>query len=1021
MTSSTSRTRSRGLAGLTLLALLPAPAAAAPPPDPVPVFRAHCGRCHGGAKPKSGLDLQSLSGVARGGDGGAVVAPGRPQDSRLWQEVSAGRMPPKAPLPKDQQEVLRRWIAAGAPGLAAAPRDHWAFRPLAAPKAPPVRDASRARTAVDRHLQAALEAKGLSLSADADPARQLRRLSFGLTGLPPTAEDLAAFLADGAPGAYERMAEKYLASPRYAEHWGKHWLDAAGYADSNGYFSADTPRPHAWRYRDWVIRSFQADKPFDRFLREQLAGDELAYAKGFRTGQPATPEVIELLEATHFLRNGQDGTDDSVNEAEAHEIDRRATLEATVQVTLSSLLGLTAHCARCHDHKFEPIAQTEYYQLQAVFFPAFNPGDWVKPVDRVLHVHLPGEKEEWEQRERDLVARIAAARKAHADWVRANREPGEVLFRDDFESAGGKLAPRWSATAPGDDGPGGAVGVDREVPGGAFVRGGRLHVLAGAGEGWLSTTAAFDWRPARAGEWVQATFDLVDNKIGGAPAERVGYTLAAHDFNDSGKVAGGNILVDGNPTTSTNLYVDYPGSDHRLPGAVGAVGYRPGHNYGVRVTKRGDDQYQIEHLVDGAPEGKSLELKAADLPRGGFAFFYCNGRSFVVDNVVVERAGGGWDAARRAAFLKESRARHEAMLREVERLQKRRTPAPGRAIAWVSDRSARPPVVPFLKRGNYFDRGAGVRPSALACLTDAGHPFAVGAPEGGPTTGRRTAFADWLLRPGSRPAALVARVHVNRVWQRTFGRGLVETTDNLGQSGAPPSHPDLLEYLAGEFVRSGWSQKALHRLLVASTAFRQSADPRPEGMRADPDDRLLWRWPLRRLEAESIRDGMLAASGELDVARGGPFVATRQTPVGEVVVDESAAGARRRSVYLQQRRSQTLSLLRVFDAPAVATVCTSRPSSAVPLQPLAQLNSDFARSRAEALARRVRAAGDDPVRQAEAAFRLTASRPPTDGERAALAEFLREQPARYPTDGPRRALIDLCQVLLAGNAFLYLD
>ncbi|MFM8729566.1 MAG: DUF1549 domain-containing protein, partial [Planctomycetaceae bacterium] len=299
------------------------------------------------------------------------------------------------------------------------------------------------RNALDAHVATELEAAGLTMSPEANRETLIRRVALDLTGVPPSLEEIDSFVSDESPQAYEKMVEQYLASPRFGERWGKHWLDAAGYADSNGYFSADTDRPLAYRYRDYVIRSINADKPFDRFIREQLCGDEMV---SFRPGEPVKPEEIDLLEATHFLRNGQDGSDIGVQEPEAFEIDRRAALEAVVQVTATSLLGLSVHCARCHDHKYDPITQKEYYQLQAIFFPAFNPQDWINPKDRVIFAYLPGEKEQWEAQESRLKQQLAQLKDDYVTWVNANREPAEVLFAEAFREG---WESRWSATAPG--------------------------------------------------------------------------------------------------------------------------------------------------------------------------------------------------------------------------------------------------------------------------------------------------------------------------------------------------------------------------------------------------------------------------------------------------------------------------------------------------------------------------------------------------------------------------------------------
>ncbi|MCX7418502.1 MAG: DUF1549 domain-containing protein, partial [Planctomycetia bacterium] len=755
------------------------------------LLKAQCVKCHGPNKQKAGLDLSSPSGLSRGGESGAVVVGGKLDRSLLWQRVAAGEMPPTGALSDAEKLVLRTWILEGAAGLEASGAVHWAFMPLVRPAEPAVRATERVRNALDQFVQARLERKGLSLGLgpDADLRTLVRRVSLDVTGLPPTPADVETFLADAAPGAYERMVDRYLASTGFGERWGKHWLDAAGYADSNGYFSADTDRPLAYRYRDYVIQSLNADKPFDRFLREQLAGDELAQ---FRPGTATTSEAIELLIATHFLRNGQDGTDIGVQEPEAFEIDRRAALEAAVQVTASSLLGLTAHCARCHDHKFEPITQHEYYGLQAVLFPAFNPQDWMNPKDRIAYAYLPGEKETWEQNEQRIKNELARIRTELNDWLAKHREPSELLFEDKFEDDGWRT--RWSNTAPGDDKPGGTVSLTSATPNAAQVVDGALRVIVGPAEAWLSTALAIDWTPEKTGDWVQATFDLIDNKVGSAnPSERIGYTIAAHDFDDSGTTAGGNILVDGNPMTSTQLYPDYPGSDSKPNGLIGLQGYVPGRNYGVRVTNLGNDKYRLEHVVDGLQEGKSHEVTAADLPNGGFAFFYSSNRGYVVDNVRIERSlATPTTSVDVAALRKEVEAHRKTSDEQRQKLEAQRTKEPGRAIAWVTDKTTKPPTVPLLTRGLYHLRGPSVEPGALAMLTDAGHEFQPHAlPSDATTTGRRLGFANWLLRSEGRPAALVARVHVNRIWCEYFGRGIVATTDNLGQSGSPPMEPEI--------------------------------------------------------------------------------------------------------------------------------------------------------------------------------------------------------------------------------------
>jgi hypothetical protein len=722
---------------IPLLAFVGHAARATEPPDlerqALGLIKIRCVKCHGPAKREGELDLSHVEGMARGGNSGRAVVPGDLAASLLWRRVAADEMPEDEPLSGLEKVILKRWIEAGAKGLpsnAQAKADHWAFRRLQPTAPPDVGDTTRAIGPIDRHVQARLEEVKLTLGQPTDRGRLLRRLSFDLCGLPPRHEELATGATDVSPDAHERAVDRMLASPHYGERFGRHWLDAAGYADSNGYFFADTDRPLAYKYRDYVIRSLNADKPFDRFVREQLAGDEL-----FPAGGPPSRDRIDGLIATHFLRNGPDGTGESDGNPDEVLADKYFVLEASLQIIGSSLLGMTVQCARCHDHKFEPLSQRDYYQLQAIIYPAFNPERWKKPGERVF----------------DVSTKIAGVRDQSAD-------PPEV---------------------------------------------------------WL--------------------------------LERGGY----------------------------------------------------------RARKQ---------KVDAAPP--------TELARDGH-------------NLRIDAAAAGLNNS----------------------------------------------------------------------------------------TGRRMAFARWLTAPGSRSAALLARVTVNRLWQNHFGTGIVATADNLGYSGAPPTHPALFEYLAGELVRSGWSVKHVQRLILSSAVYRQTSRTHAAGTKADPENRLLWRFPLLRLDADSLRDAMLAAAGELDERLEGPYVPTKQTSLGEVIVEESTPAARRRSVYLQQRRMQVPSMLAVFDAPLVVYNCTRRNSTTIPLQSLSLLNSQFVRTRAKSLANHVRREASNPHAAVTNLFMLTASRPPTSVERAAAELFLRQQPEHYAghSDATDAAWIDLCQMVLSSNAFLYVE
>ncbi|MGE3309877.1 MAG: DUF1549 and DUF1553 domain-containing protein [Limisphaerales bacterium] len=909
-------------------------------------------------------------------------------------------------------------------------QNHWAFRVLSRPAIPGIVSPERARTPVDRFLEVAAAVRGLSMGPEADRATLIRRVALTVTGLPPSPEEAVAFLSDHRPGAYERMVERYLGSERFGERWGKLWLDAAGYADSNGYFNADTDRPLAYRYRDYVIRSTNDDVPFDRFVREQIAGDELS---GWRPGEPADADVIAKLVATHFLRNGQDGSGESDGNPDEVRVDRYHALESTMQILGSCLLGVTVQCAKCHDHKFEPFSQEDYYAFQAFLYPAFHIEKWVKPNERVITAALPGEREAWKASEARLDARRTEVEGAFRNWYSENRIRGRVLFEDGFDEGSDALTNRWSNTAPGDQSPGGTVPVsfDPAVAPSASIREGSLVIREGGGAGdrWLSTRQAFPWRPSETGAWIQVTFDLKAIRLDedSKDSERVGYFIAMHDFDDSSAISGGNLLIDGNPAGASQVHVDYPGADSKGRGEIGGMGYKAGRNYGVRVTRASDDDLTLEHLVDGAPDGRTLNLRSGDLTDGGFGFEYCCGRSFVVDNVRVEVADlsdPDW-VKRQDAFrvAEEDRRRNrDAELKEVARA---RAPEPGR-IAWVSDVVAERPSVPLLKRGNPKTPGEPVEPTFPAFLGGAGSGAWVISSTNGTTTGLRTKWAEWLTAPGGRASSLLARVAVNRIWQAYFGEGLVSTPDNLGISGARPTHPELLEWLASEFVASGWSQKAIHRLIVNSAAFRRSSVTSAESVERDPANASLTRFPMRRLDAEAVRDSMLAVSGRLGSKSEGPYVPTTRNGDGEVVVDEGRPDAFSRSVFLQQRRTQVATMLQLFDAPAIVFNCTRRASTTMPLQSLGLLNSEFAVARGRDFGERIRReGGDDDASRVRRGFLLAFGREPDKAESLMALEFIASQRSHHEAAAAKdvdvRTWADFAQSLMAMNAFLYLE
>lgn len=696
---------------------------------------------------------------------------------------------------------------------------------------------------IDRFVSAALARQNHALAPEAGRRVLIRRLSFDLRGVPPSPEEVGAFLADGRPDAYERLVERFLDSPQYGERWGRHWLDMVGYADSNGYFNADSDRPLAWKYRDYVVRSLNQNKPLDRFIQEQIAGDELA---GYVAGGDVTPEMIEPLTATHFWRNAPDGTGESDGNPLEVKVDKYSVLEGNVQIFGAAFLGLTLQCARCHDHKFEPVTQEDYYALEAILRPAFEVDHWLKPNERAVEAGRRAERE------------------AH------QRQTAEA---------------------------------DRDI-----------KTLKESLEG---LTAPFRKQ-------------AIEENLAGLEESTRKAVQKAWETKEKDRTDGMKALLKTNSA-----------------------------------------------LLEASPEALRMKFPA---------------------------------------FAAAVRPIEEALARrEAER------PAPLDKIAATFETTNTPPPHHLLVRGNHAAEGKEVGP-AIPVVFRSTHGGESGAGRPG-SSGRRLALAQWVT---SRENPIVPRVLANRIWHYHFGRGLAATADNLGRSGSRPAAPELLDWLACELVESGWDLKHLHRLILNSAAWKQALTP---GMQSAGSDPALVRGQSERLDAESLRDAMLAVSGELDLRMGGRCTGTTTDKQGQVVIDESQEGATRRSLYLQQRRTMPVAFLSTFDGPAHNPVCVQRVSSTVALQSLALLNSEFVQRRARAFAQRLLSPGPLRDRQrsdegrVEQAFELAYGREPTPAEARAAAEFLREQSAIYAQapDAPVRVWTDFCQMLLASNAFLYVD
>ncbi|MFO0802540.1 MAG: PSD1 and planctomycete cytochrome C domain-containing protein [Gemmataceae bacterium] len=844
--------------------------------DVIPIMLRRCTACHGRFLQEAKLDLRTKAAMLKGGQSGPAIVPGKPAESTLIKRITADQMPPPnrlveacvKPVEPSELDTLSKWIAAGAPEASITPdvattspdplvsdkdRDFWSFKPPVAAKPPAVKREAAVRNAIDNFLLKKLETRGLSFSAEAEKTTLLRRAHFDLTGLPPTPAEVKEFLGDTSPNAWEKVIDKLLASPRYGERWGRYWLDAAGYADSEGKREQDLPRPYAWRYRDYVVRSFNADKPYDRFLLEQLAGDELA---DYANAKEITPAIADNLVATAFLKMAPDATWANITGTIPDRID---VIADEIDVLGSAVMGLTLKCARCHTHKFDPIPHRDYYRLKAVFQGALDEYDWLKPDIR----------------------------------------PGI-----------------------------GPESMDVQPP--RFLN----HVAATERNAYLAADAVF----LKQIEAIRAPLEAKSNAIAAKLAEERILKLPAPLRDDLRSM----LLT---PAAQRNVIQTY-------------------------LALKFESQLRPERAA----------IHQAD-----------------------------------PAFKKEQDAA-EARIRSID---SQRPPEPKIQAVW--DRGEPSPTYIY-RRGDPNNTGKLVGPGVPSVLTDGKTPFDVQPPwPGAKSTGRRLAFAKWLTKPDH---PLTARVAINRIWKHHFGTGIVSTLGNFGKTGSPPSHPELLDWLAVQFVKSGGSMKAMHRLIMTSAAYRQGSTLTPELAKADPANRLISRMPMTRLDAESLYDSLLFVAGKLDETRGGPADAVQVRKDGLV----SPSGLRR-MIYVKQTRKQVPTHLEAFDFPQMNPNCIERRDSTVAPQALHLLNNAAVEQLGADFAKRIRReAGNDPGRQILAVSLIALGRSPTTEEeklaRAALLQFADEWEAARPGDRDAaefKALATYCHAVLNSAAFLYVD
>lgn len=1034
-----------------------------------PIFERHCYDCHADTKQKSGLRLDVKVAALKGGDKHSPdIVPGDAEESPLLHFILSTdkeeMMPPKGErLSVVEIATLTRWINEGAvwpDGVDKAKledkTDHWSFKAVSA--SAPVKSQP---TTIDHFIDAKLAEKGLHRSPPADPVTWLRRVTFDLTGLPPTPEEVAAFAKD--PN-YERAVERLLASPRYGERWAQHWLDVVRYADTHG-FEVNTERPNAWPYRDYVIRAFNNDTPYDRFIKEQIVGDAMGVEADAATGFLITASV---------LLPGQIGKD-----APSMRLARQDSLDEMVVNLGQTFLGLSIGCARCHDHKFDPITQRDYYAMRA-FVAGVEYAD--RPMRNEKGQTMTKEVAEWRTKIGTLEQRLAAfVPMAHpgfkpretspklnvesfapveARFVRftihdANLHPKLGLIEpciDEFEIYSGdeNLAPSAKVIASGSRG-------DHKL---ANVNDGKY----GDPRGWISDTKGRGWL-----EFELPRMAKIDRIIWGRDRTEkykdrlaTAYTLQAGS--DRGRMQMLASVPARRPTVNWKLTTDRfaPVKTKRLRFTTLATnGLEPcidelevfdaqGRNVAceAKVTTSGnlivpnrhdpsylnDGEYGNERSWLGNQDGKGwVELAFATEQKITRVLWSRDREGKLEDRMTTEyrievEQGSAWqlvaDSSDRKPFIAgmaidptftlsglpaDEAKEATALMNEKQKLEAQLKSAEEGQLAFAGKFRA-PDEIHLLNRGD---------PEQPKDLVTAAVPAALGKlalPKEAPEQQRRQALADWIASPAN---PLTARVMVNRIWQGHFGVGLVETASDFGRSGLKPTHLELLDWLAGEFIRSGWSVKHMHRLIVLSETYRQCgfgfsrSDAAKAAFTLDADARYLWRFPSRRLDSEVIHDSMLAISGKLNLTmygRGFDLFDKRGGLSGFKPVETFKPESQRRMIYAHKVRREREAVFGAFDCPDAGQSTARRRESTTPIQALNLLNSQFTLEHSKEFAARVkREAGEDLAMQITRAYQLALNRTPSQDELSDALPAVRAEDVQV-----------LCRALFNSNEFLFL-
>lgn len=838
------------------------------------------------------------------------------------------------------------------------PYDFWSFKPVVAPAVPAVNNPDWAHNPIDAFIHHSLEEAGLTPTTPASKAALIRRAYYDLTGLPPTPQQVQAFIDDPSPHAYETLIDTLLASPHYGEKWARHWLDLVRYADSNGY-ERDRDKPFIWRYRDYVIDAFNTDKPYDQFIREQLAGDEMS---------PATPET---LIATGYYRVGT--WDDEPADPAQNKFDE---LNDLVKTTSEVFLGLTVACARCHDHKIDPVTQKDYYKFLA-FFHNVKPLIYSEDFGILQSILSPEE-----QAHHDTQVTNNRLQEAQA-----LTESYEILER--FKA---KAAPEHPTWFNGDS----ARISDLTQLTYRFYR-----------DTW-DTLPDFDMIKA------EDSGPLEHNYLSVSPASR----QSAIGFVFDGQL---RVPEDGEYTFFLNA-TDGARLTIATRTVIEATALGDTDLTDTLPLKQGLHTFRVDYFTKAGPPRLDLAWEGPNLTRRTLSI--APEQKAPQQKALLEQF-----TKRGASILGQDQVERYAQLQsDIEDL--RTTIIPTKQAAAVSELGPNAPDTFIMLRGNPHAPGEKVSPGFPKLLA----PPALVLPEESPeysTTYRRTALANWIASPQN---PMTARVIVNRLWQHHFGRGIARTTSDLGKLGHRPTHPQLLDWLATELIADDWKLKSLHKKIMLSRTYQLSSQATPEALAQDPDNNLFWRFNMRRLTAEEVRDSMLMASGALNLKSHGPTI----YPVlpDEVIATSSKKSeivktgiwgistpeeAKRRSLYIHLKRSLVHPMLSTFDFADLDSSCPVRFTTTQPAQALGLLNSAFAHEQARQLHRRIqREHPHDIDAQLARAFELCAGRIPTERERDMAHTFIRELQTNNSLTLPQ-ALERYCLLTLNLNEFIYLD